>query len=224
MTPSDRQRVPRHKGAFPCVTGVSCSPWPPCSASAAFVYAPFSPGLVAAQPAGRAAPRGLDVRPGDRQPLRDHPLDHRDRLHRHAGRAGLGGATGSPTIDAQGRPSAGQYFHGSQRLEVIWTIIPAAILVFIALYQMGTWAEHQVPQRRAQGPAAGRDHRPAVPVGDALPRARRQAATPPTTCIMVNDLHFVKNKTGADLPEVVRRAPLVLPAAAADQAGRRARA
>ena len=34
-----------------------------------------------------------------------------------------------------------QYFHGSQRLEVIWTIIPAAILVFIALYQMGTWAE-----------------------------------------------------------------------------------
>jgi cytochrome c oxidase subunit II len=34
-----------------------------------------------------------------------------------------------------------QYFHGSQRLEVVWTIIPSAILVFIALYQMGTWAE-----------------------------------------------------------------------------------
>lgn len=33
------------------------------------------------------------------------------------------------------------YFHGSQRLEVIWTIIPSAILVFIALYQMGPWAE-----------------------------------------------------------------------------------
>jgi cytochrome c oxidase subunit 2 len=32
------------------------------------------------------------------------------------------------------------YFHGSQRLEVVWTIIPSAILVFIALYQMGTWA------------------------------------------------------------------------------------
>lgn len=32
-----------------------------------------------------------------------------------------------------------QYFHGSQRLEVIWTIIPAAILTFLALYQMGTW-------------------------------------------------------------------------------------
>jgi cytochrome c oxidase subunit II len=36
---------------------------------------------------------------------------------------------------------AAQYFHGSQRLEVVWTIIPSAILVFIALYQMGTWAE-----------------------------------------------------------------------------------
>jgi cytochrome c oxidase subunit 2 len=44
--------------------------------------------------------------------------------------------------DAQGRPVRNaDYFHGSQRLEVIWTIIPAAILVFIALYQMGTWAE-----------------------------------------------------------------------------------
>ena len=32
------------------------------------------------------------------------------------------------------------YFHGSQRLEVIWTIVPSGILVFIALYQMGTWA------------------------------------------------------------------------------------
>ena len=58
-------------------------------------------------------------------------------------------------LDAQGKPvRKAQYFHGSQRLEVIWTIIPAAILVFIALYQMGTWAEHQVPQRRPQG--AGR--------------------------------------------------------------------
>jgi cytochrome c oxidase subunit 2 len=40
---------------------------------------------------------------------------------------------------ADGRPA--QYFHGSQRLEVVWTIIPSAILVFIALYQMGTWAQ-----------------------------------------------------------------------------------
>jgi len=43
--------------------------------------------------------------------------------------------------DCAARPGRrAQYFHGSQRLEVIWTIIPSAILVFIALYQMGTWA------------------------------------------------------------------------------------
>lgn len=40
--------------------------------------------------------------------------------------------------EAPGRRAV--YFHGSQRLEVIWTIIPSAILIFIALYQMGTWA------------------------------------------------------------------------------------
>jgi heme/copper-type cytochrome/quinol oxidase subunit 2 len=48
--------------------------------------------------------------------------------------------------DSEGRPvRKAQYFHGSQRLEVIWTIIPAAILVFIALYQMGTWAAITIP-------------------------------------------------------------------------------
>ena len=74
------------------------------------------------------------------------------RLHRHPGRPGLGAVPVRRQTDAEGRPvRPAQYFHGSQRLEVIWTIIPAAILVFIALYQMGTWAEHQVPHRRAQG-------------------------------------------------------------------------
>ena len=54
---------------------------------------------------------------------------------------------------------AAQYFHGSQRLEVIWTIIPAAILVFIALYQMGTWASIKFRSAAPKVAAAGRDHR-----------------------------------------------------------------
>lgn len=33
------------------------------------------------------------------------------------------------------------YTHGNNRLETIWTIIPAAILAFIAFYQFGTWQE-----------------------------------------------------------------------------------
>ncbi|MEX2122168.1 MAG: cytochrome c oxidase subunit II [Pirellulales bacterium] len=33
------------------------------------------------------------------------------------------------------------YMHGSHNLEVIWTILPAAILLFIAIYQMNAWAD-----------------------------------------------------------------------------------
>ncbi len=81
--------------------------------------------------------------------------------------------------DDQGQPvRRAQYFHGSQRLEVIWTIIPAAILVFIALYQMGTWASIKFRSAARQGSAGGRDHRAPVPMGDAVPRARRQAQHP----------------------------------------------
>ncbi len=37
------------------------------------------------------------------------------------------------------------YFsHGSHSLELIWTIVPAFVLVFIALYQMDVWAEYRV--------------------------------------------------------------------------------
>jgi cytochrome c oxidase subunit 2 len=34
-----------------------------------------------------------------------------------------------------------KYTHGSHTLEIIWTIIPAATLLFIAIYQFNSWAE-----------------------------------------------------------------------------------
>lgn len=34
-----------------------------------------------------------------------------------------------------------KYTHGSHSLEVVWTIIPAATLLFIAIYQMNAWAQ-----------------------------------------------------------------------------------
>ncbi|MBL9124904.1 MAG: cytochrome c oxidase subunit II, partial [Planctomycetaceae bacterium] len=34
-----------------------------------------------------------------------------------------------------------QYTHGSHNLEIVWTIVPAATLVFIAIYQMNAWAD-----------------------------------------------------------------------------------
>lgn len=34
-----------------------------------------------------------------------------------------------------------KFMHGSHTLEVVWSILPAATLLFIAIYQMNTWAE-----------------------------------------------------------------------------------
>lgn len=43
--------------------------------------------------------------------------------------------------------------HGDRRLELVWTLIPGAILLFLALRQMGDWAELRYSS-----------HRPVVPV------------------------------------------------------------
>ena len=96
--------------------------------------------------------------------------------------------------DAQGRPvRKADYFHGSQRLEVIWTIIPAAILVFIALYQMGTWAEIKFRSMAPKVP----------PLAEITARQFQWVMRYPgpdgrlntrDDLIVVNDLHFVKNK------------------------------
>jgi cytochrome c oxidase subunit 2 len=37
-----------------------------------------------------------------------------------------------------------KFSHGSHNIEVIWTILPAAILLFIAIYQMNAWAEVKI--------------------------------------------------------------------------------
>ncbi|QDU97010.1 cytochrome c oxidase subunit II [Lignipirellula cremea] len=34
-----------------------------------------------------------------------------------------------------------QFTHGSHTLEVVWSILPAAVLLFIAIYQMNAWAD-----------------------------------------------------------------------------------
>ena len=97
-------------------------------------------------------------------------------------------------LDAQGKPvRPAQYFHGSQRLEVIWTIIPAAILVFIALYQMGTWASIKFRSAAPRVPAlaeiTGRQFQWVM----RYPGADSKLNTS-DDLFTVNDLHFVKNK------------------------------
>ena len=47
--------------------------------------------------------------------------------------------------EAGSTPGAKALFsHGSHTLEVIWTIVPSGILLFIALYQMDVWADYRV--------------------------------------------------------------------------------
>jgi cytochrome c oxidase subunit II len=97
-------------------------------------------------------------------------------------------------LDARGKPvRPAQYFHGSQRLEVIWTIIPAAILVFIALYQMGTWASIKFRSAAPRVPAlaeiTGRQFQWVM----RYPGADSKLNTS-DDLFTVNDLHFVKNK------------------------------
>jgi cytochrome c oxidase subunit 2 len=96
--------------------------------------------------------------------------------------------------DAQGRPvRKADYFHGSQRLEVIWTIIPAAILVFIALYQMGTWAEikfrSMAPKVPPLAEITARQFQWVMRYSGPDGRLNTR-----DDLVVVNDLHFVKNK------------------------------
>jgi len=43
-----------------------------------------------------------------------------------------------------GRGQRSVFTHGSHTLEVVWSIIPAGVLLFIALYQMDVWARFRV--------------------------------------------------------------------------------
>jgi cytochrome c oxidase subunit 2 len=43
-------------------------------------------------------------------------------------------------------PGRALFTHGSHSLEVVWTIVPAGILLFIALYQLDVWAAYRVKE------------------------------------------------------------------------------
>jgi cytochrome c oxidase subunit 2 len=46
--------------------------------------------------------------------------------------------------DAKANPAPVKFTHGSHSLEIVWTIIPAITLLFIALYQMNVWADNKL--------------------------------------------------------------------------------
>ena len=63
--------------------------------------------------------------------------------------AGLGYAlwTGSARPDGE----KGHYVHGNHKLEVLWTVIPLGILIFIAVYQAPAWAGLKIQSAFPEG-------------------------------------------------------------------------
>lgn len=92
--------------------------------------------------------------------------------------------------DAPGRIAV--YFHGSQRLELIWTVIPAVVLVFLSVYQFGTWSnikfKSNEPSIAPTAEVTGRQFQWMIryPGVDGKFRTSDDLFT-------INDLHLVKN-------------------------------
>ena len=89
----------------------------------------------------------------------------------------LSTSSGSTAIGRAGRP---HYTHGNNRLEVIWTIVPALICVMLALLSRRIWDAHQGEHARrtrcrSRSPASSSR-------GTSATRARTASSTRPTTC------------------------------------------
>lgn len=50
------------------------------------------------------------------------------------------------------RQTTATYTHGNHKLEMLWTAVPALLLLFIAFSQMGTFAEIKFAGKRPKGP------------------------------------------------------------------------
>jgi cytochrome c oxidase subunit 2 len=103
-----------------------------------------------------------------------------------------------------------KFTHGSHTLEVVWSILPAATLLFIAIYQMNAWADHKM--RRPvfdAGPdliEGTEDDVPQAPLAIVTarqfewriqypnPGADRTAGTADDNYYTVNDLHVPLNE------------------------------
>ncbi len=46
--------------------------------------------------------------------------------------------------DGSKNPEAPKFTHGSHHLELVWTLLPAATLLFIAIYQINAWADVKI--------------------------------------------------------------------------------
>lgn len=109
--------------------------------------------------------------------------------------------------DAERNTEPVKYTHGSHTLEIVWSILPAATLLFIAIYQMNAWADAKLkrPLESAghDGIEGTRDDVPQRPLVEVTGRqfewriryagADGQIGTP-DDLHTVNDLHIPVNE------------------------------
>jgi cytochrome c oxidase subunit 2 len=55
-------------------------------------------------------------------------------------------------FDADRNVQPVKFTHGSHTLEIVWSILPAATLLFIAIYQMNAWADAKLRHPMVTGP------------------------------------------------------------------------
>jgi cytochrome c oxidase subunit 2 len=98
-----------------------------------------------------------------------------------------------------GAPRRGSFTHGSHSLEVVWSIVPAGVLLFIALYQMDVWARYRVkstfdPQAVAHPVAEVTARQFEWRIRYPAPGKTLQDSPQPGDLYTVNDLHVPVGK------------------------------
>lgn len=91
------------------------------------------------------------------------------------------------------------FTHGSHSLEVIWTIVPTGILLFISLYQLDVWKEYRVissfPEPAVKAPVAEVTARQFEwRIRYPAPGKKLQLTPQPDDLYTVNDLHVPTNR------------------------------
>lgn len=87
--------------------------------------------------------------------------------------------------DARQNAEPVKYTHGSHVLEVVWSILPAATLLFIAIYQMDAWA-------------AAKMRRPMLPGPDGRLETEDDIARPPLAAVTGRQFEWRIAYAGAD--------------------------
>ena len=78
-----------------------------------------------------------------------------------------------------------QFTHGSHSLEVVWTIVPAATLLFIAIFQLNAWADFKV-------------RRPMLPGPDGIEGTADDVPKPPTLEVVARQFEWRLRYPGKD--------------------------